>query len=102
MDSSRGAFESIPVMDGYGFFAKNLEYSSSKSVGAELGMLMASKQAVEAKRRPRPNASCGTKTRRTGRSRPRSSRCLRAAFRMKPDIAAKRRRSDPSSGSYFT
>lgn len=43
-------FESIPVMDGYGFFAKNLEYSSSKSVGAELGMLMASKQAVEAKR----------------------------------------------------
>jgi sulfonate transport system substrate-binding protein len=43
-------FESIPVMDGYGYFAKNLEYSSSKAVGAELGMIMASKQAVSAKR----------------------------------------------------
>src|SRR6202789_2420054 len=43
-------FESIPVMDGYGFFAKNLEYGSSKAVGAELGMLMASKQAIDAKR----------------------------------------------------
>jgi sulfonate transport system substrate-binding protein len=43
-------FESIPVMEGYGFFAKNLEYGSSKAVGAELGMLVASKQAAEAKR----------------------------------------------------
>ena len=43
-------FESIPVMEGYGFFAKNLEYGSSKAVGAELGMLMATKQAVETKR----------------------------------------------------
>ena len=43
-------FESIPVMDGYGFFAKGLEYSSSKAVGAELGMFMASKQAVDGKR----------------------------------------------------
>jgi sulfonate transport system substrate-binding protein len=43
-------FESIPVMDGYGFFAKGLEYSSSKAVGAELGMFMASKQAVDSKR----------------------------------------------------
>ena len=43
-------FESIPVMEGYGYFAKNLEYSSSKSVGAELGVLVASKQAVESKR----------------------------------------------------
>jgi sulfonate transport system substrate-binding protein len=43
-------FESIPVMDGYGYFAKNLEYSSSKAVGAELGMIMASKQAVDTKR----------------------------------------------------
>lgn len=43
-------FESIPVMDGYGFFAKNLEYGSSKAVGSELGMLMASKQAVDQKR----------------------------------------------------
>jgi sulfonate transport system substrate-binding protein len=43
-------FESIPVMDGYGYFAKNLEYGSSKAVGAELGLLVASKQAVESKR----------------------------------------------------
>lgn len=43
-------FESIPVMDGYGFFAKNLEYGSSKAVGAELGMIMASKAAAEKKR----------------------------------------------------
>jgi sulfonate transport system substrate-binding protein len=43
-------FESIPAMDGYGFFAKGLEYGSSKAVGAELGMFMASKQAVDAKR----------------------------------------------------
>jgi sulfonate transport system substrate-binding protein len=43
-------FESIPVMDGYGYFAKNLEYSSSKSVGAELGLIAASKQAVDTKR----------------------------------------------------
>ena len=32
-------FESTPVMEGYGFFAKNLEYSQSKAVGAELGSL---------------------------------------------------------------
>lgn len=43
-------FESIPVMKGYGFFAKNLEYSASKAVGAELGMLVANKAAVEGKR----------------------------------------------------
>ena len=43
-------FKSIPVMDGYGFFAKNLEYGSSKAVGAELGMIMTSKQAIAAKR----------------------------------------------------
>src|SRR5271169_1734167 len=43
-------FESIPAMDGYGYFAKGLEYSSSKAVGAELGMFMASKQAVDTKR----------------------------------------------------
>jgi sulfonate transport system substrate-binding protein len=43
-------FESIPVMDGYGFFAKGLEYGSSKAVGAELGMFMASKHAVDSKR----------------------------------------------------
>jgi len=43
-------FESIPVMEDYGFFAKNLEYGSSKAVGAELGMIMASKTAAEKKR----------------------------------------------------
>jgi ABC-type nitrate/sulfonate/bicarbonate transport system substrate-binding protein len=43
-------FESIPAMDGYGFFAKALEYGSSRAVGAELGMFMASKQALDTKR----------------------------------------------------
>jgi len=43
-------FESIPAMEGYGFFAKSLEYGSSKTVGAELGMFMASKQAADGKR----------------------------------------------------
>ncbi|MFV0296001.1 MAG: ABC transporter substrate-binding protein [Hyphomicrobiaceae bacterium] len=43
-------FETIPVMEGYGFYAKNLEYSHSKAVGSELGMLMASKTAVTTKR----------------------------------------------------
>jgi sulfonate transport system substrate-binding protein len=43
-------FESIPAMDGYGFFATGLEYSSSKAVGAELGMFMASRQALDTKR----------------------------------------------------
>src|SRR6201985_1487254 len=43
-------FESIPVMEGYGYFAKDLEYGSSKAVGAELGMFMATKQAVDGKR----------------------------------------------------
>lgn len=43
-------FESIPVMKGYGYFAKNLDYSKSKAVGAELGMLVANKAALAAKR----------------------------------------------------
>jgi sulfonate transport system substrate-binding protein len=43
-------FESIPVMKGYGYFAKNLDYSISKSVGAELGMLAASKDVATGKR----------------------------------------------------
>ncbi len=43
-------FESIPVMKGYGNFAKNLDYSTSKSVGAELGMLAASRTAAKDKR----------------------------------------------------
>jgi sulfonate transport system substrate-binding protein len=43
-------FESIPVMEGYGYFAKGLEYGSSRAVGAELGMFMTTKQTVENKR----------------------------------------------------
>jgi sulfonate transport system substrate-binding protein len=43
-------FESIPQMEGYGYFAKGLEYGSSKAVGAELGMFMTTKQAVDTKR----------------------------------------------------
>lgn len=43
-------FESIPVMEDYGFFAKNLEYSSSKAVGAELGLLVATKTAANSKK----------------------------------------------------
>lgn len=43
-------FESIPVMRGYGSFARNLDYSLSNSVGAELGMLAANANAVSTKR----------------------------------------------------
>jgi sulfonate transport system substrate-binding protein len=43
-------FESIPVMKGYGYFATNLDYSISKSVGAELGMLATTKATLAAKR----------------------------------------------------
>jgi len=42
-------FESIPVMGGYGYFAKGLEYGSSKAVGAELGMFMTTKTAIDSK-----------------------------------------------------
>lgn len=43
-------FESIPVIEGYGYFAKALEYSQSKSVGAELGILAASRAAWASKK----------------------------------------------------
>jgi sulfonate transport system substrate-binding protein len=43
-------FESIPVVEGYGYFAKPLEYSQSKSVGAELGMVAASRVAWASKK----------------------------------------------------
>jgi sulfonate transport system substrate-binding protein len=43
-------FESQAVAEGYAYFAKNLEYSQSKSVGAELGMLAASRDAMTNKR----------------------------------------------------
>ncbi|MBL8376713.1 MAG: ABC transporter substrate-binding protein [Burkholderiales bacterium] len=39
-------FETIPVNEGYGFFARNLEYSQSQSVGAELGMIAATRDAA--------------------------------------------------------
>ena len=43
-------FESIPVVEGYGYFAEGLEYSQSEAVGAELGMLVATRSALEEKR----------------------------------------------------
>ncbi len=43
-------FESIPVVEGYGYFAKPLEYSQSKAVGAELGMIAASRVAWASKK----------------------------------------------------
>jgi sulfonate transport system substrate-binding protein len=43
-------FESVPVMKGYGYFAGNLDYSTSRAVGAELGMLVASRTAATEKR----------------------------------------------------
>ncbi len=43
-------FESIPIMQGYGYEAKNLEYSQSEAVGAELGIIVATKDAAENKR----------------------------------------------------
>jgi sulfonate transport system substrate-binding protein len=39
-------FESQAVTEGDGYFAKGLEYSQSKSAGAELGMLAASRDAM--------------------------------------------------------
>jgi len=43
-------FESVPVIEGYGYFAKGLEYSQSKSVGAELGMLAANRASAASKK----------------------------------------------------
>ena len=37
-------------MEGYGFFAKNLEYGQSKAVGPELGFVMTTKDMAEKKR----------------------------------------------------
>ncbi len=48
-------FETIPVNEGYGFFAKGLEYSQSQAVGAELGILAATKDATTKNRGVRPN-----------------------------------------------
>lgn len=43
-------FESKAVADGIAYFAKDLEYSQSQAVGAELGMIAASRQALDNKR----------------------------------------------------
>ena len=76
-------FESIPVMDGYGFFAKGLEYGSSKAVGAELGMFMTTKQAVDGKRAALERFVWAylEKEEELGQIACRLCGCLRAAFR---------------------
>lgn len=43
-------FESQAVADGDAYFAKGLEYSQAKAVGAELGMLAASREALTNKK----------------------------------------------------
>jgi len=43
-------FESQLVADGTAYFAKNMDYSQSKAVGAELGLLAATRDAVTNKR----------------------------------------------------
>ncbi len=43
-------FESTPLIEGYGYWPKALDYSQSKAVGAELGMFAASRDAVTANR----------------------------------------------------
>lgn len=43
-------FESQLVADGTATFSKNLEYSQSKAVGAELGLLAATRDALKTKR----------------------------------------------------
>jgi sulfonate transport system substrate-binding protein len=43
-------FESQAVAEGDAYFSKKLEYSESKSVGAELGMLAASREAMTNKK----------------------------------------------------
>ena len=43
-------FESQAVAEGMAYFAKGLEYSQSKAVGAELGMIAATRQALDTKR----------------------------------------------------
>lgn len=43
-------FESTPVVEGYGYWPKALDYSKSRAVGAELGMFAASRRAVTEQR----------------------------------------------------
>jgi sulfonate transport system substrate-binding protein len=43
-------FESQAVAEGEAYFAKNMDYSKAKSVGAELGLLAASREALTSKK----------------------------------------------------
>ena len=43
-------FESTPVVEGFGYWATKLDYSTSKAVGAELGMIAASAKAANEKK----------------------------------------------------
>ena len=43
-------FESTPLVEGYGYWPKALDYSQSRAVGAELGMFAATRAAVTEKR----------------------------------------------------
>jgi len=43
-------FESQAVMEGFAYFVKQLDYSKSKAVGADLGVVMATKAAINSKR----------------------------------------------------
>ena len=43
-------FESQPVAEGFGHWAPGLDYSKSKAVGAELGLIAATREALNSKR----------------------------------------------------
>jgi sulfonate transport system substrate-binding protein len=43
-------FESQPVAEGFGYWADGLDYSKSKAVGAELGLISATREALTSKR----------------------------------------------------
>ncbi|MGO8908148.1 MAG: ABC transporter substrate-binding protein [Bradyrhizobium sp.] len=43
-------FESQPAADGFGRFAKKLDYSDSKAIGSELGVIAATSQAMTEKK----------------------------------------------------
>jgi|GEM_PF-181819 len=43
-------FESQPVAEGFGYWPEGLDYSKSKAVGAELGLIVATREALTTKR----------------------------------------------------
>lgn len=43
-------FESQPVAEGFGYWPQGLDYSKSKAVGAELGLVVATRDALTAKK----------------------------------------------------